>query len=299
MGEIGDFDLDTSIDDAWEAFEAELGNRLLLLEGALVLNVEAGDAAGAPYVQFATQEEVLRVEVSSNTFLAAGHQLGREAHEALVGLGFGPPEEDEVNWHLDAPHDHAPEVAAAAVSALRSVLSVPHPVFVVPTAADPNPWLFVDDGDEDDDEPDSWLMAVIPSSPAHLRELVDATLAEGMSGEVHHDEDDEVPLIVDGVHLFVRVIERSPDVVVFTEVVRDIGDLDRAPFEVGVLNRDSTHLRYLVYGDRVFARVNVQADPYVPGHLRRALREAPNAVRQAADDLAVRLQATSSVDAEG
>ncbi|MBA3308729.1 MAG: hypothetical protein H0U28_01535 [Nocardioidaceae bacterium] len=80
---------------------------------------------GHPYVQFAANDETLRMEVSSNEFLAPQHQLDQGAVGILERLGWSPPNAIESpNFFIDRPLAQAPELVGIAVQTLSEVFGV-------------------------------------------------------------------------------------------------------------------------------------------------------------------------------
>ena len=309
MSDFEGFDLDRTTARAWSQLQDRLAEHLAAMEedDSLVIDVEAAnidEADGAyPYVQFAAAEDELRFEVSSNQYLASLHQLGPYDEKYLIGLGLNPPDlpgdepdgEGSPNWFLDAPQDDADRLAVLAVQALRDAFGVPHPAFLrtgdLYEDATPR-----EEGIEID--PDEAYAAVIPRNRAHLQELVDAALTPVFGHAPEHDDDGDIPVTFGSALLFVRVLEGVPVVQLFSSVVEGVTELERAAFEVGVLNRDSGFLRYVLVGDRVMAFLQIPAYPFVPAHLRAMVSLMSEAADAVDDDLAVRVGGRPSLEPE-
>lgn len=289
MSDFDGFDLDRTTARAWGELQDELTARLEAMEpdDSYVIGTEGPDwEAGelTPYVQFARDADHFHLEVSSNQFLTGRHQLSPGAEAALAELGLAEPDEEgSPNHHLVAPVADAPRLAVIAVRVLRDVLGIPHPAFLEPnqTCEDPT----VDTSWVDEDEPE----VTTPRDRDHLQELVDRALAPVFGQMPRHDDDGDIPVTAGTAMLFVRVLPQVPVVQLFSCVVEQVSDLDAAAFEVGVLNRDSLFIRWVLLDDRVMAYVNLPSYPFVPEHLRSVVAHMSNTVDEVDDDLAVRV----------
>jgi len=76
---------------------------------------------------------------------------------------------------------------------------------------------------------------------------------------------------------------------IWAEVAVQVGDLERAKFEVEVLNRDHPFAKFVLAHDRIVAQVNVPAFPFAPEHLRQTLAMMCGLADEVDDDLAVRV----------
>jgi hypothetical protein len=296
MSDFDGFDLDRTTARAWGELQDELTVRLEAMEAddSYVIGTEGPDwEAGelTPYVQFARDAEHLYFEVSSNEFLTGRHQLTAAAEAALAELGLAAPDEEESpNHHLMAPAADAPRLAVIAVRVLRDVFGVPHPAFLEPnqTCEDPT----VDTSWIDEDEP----VATAPRDRDHLQEMVDRALAPVFGQLPDHDADGDIPVTAGSVLLFVRVLAEMPVVQLFSSVVEQIGDTDAAAFEVGVLNRDSLFIRWVLMGSRIMAYINLPSYPFVPEHLRSMVSHMSKTIDEVDDDLAVRVRGRRSFE---
>ncbi len=301
MSEFAESELDRSTALAWSAFRGRLADHVAAMQDDEVVLVEAespvedGDPGAAPYVQFcAWGEDLVRCELTSNAYLAAAHLLDEDQVAALVALGWNPPthgpEEEagsgSTNFYLDAERIEADRLAVMTVRAFREVFGVPHPAFLssddLPTTDAPRPTV---EGDAEVDE----LLAVEPDDADHLRALVDAALVPLFGGLPEHDSDDDVPVVNGGGMVWVRVLENAPVVQLFSALVHDVTDLERAAFEVAVLNRDLQFLKFLLLDDTVMAYLYVPALPFAPLHLRAMLDLMCRTVNRIDKDLATRV----------
>src|SRR5512141_9172 len=129
MSEFAGFDLDRSTARAWSSFQSRLADHVAAMEDDDVLLVEAesslDDAEGsAPYVQFAAWgADMVRGEVSGNSYLAHDHLLDASGVAALESLGwsaptYGPddePDNGSINFHVDLERNHADRLAVMTV----------------------------------------------------------------------------------------------------------------------------------------------------------------------------------------
>ena len=243
----------------------------------------------------------MRCELSSNAYLAGEHQLDDEQVAALVALGWnlpthGPDEEADsgsTNFYLDAERIEADRLAVMTVRAFREVFGVPHPAFLssdelattrrsAPPVRRTTP---------------RWTSRSRPTPTIadHLRALVDAALVPLFGGLPEHDSDDDVPVVNGSGLVWVRVLENAPVVQLFSALVYDVTDLERAAFEVAVLNRDVQFLKFILLEDTVMAYLYVPALPFAPLHLRAMLDLMCRTLDRIDDDLATRVGGTPGV----
>lgn len=305
MSEFAGFDLDRSTARAWSSFQSRLADHVAAMEDDDVLLVEAEsslDGGGAaPYVQFAAWgKDMVRGEVSGNAYLADDHLLDASGVAALESLGwsaptYGPddePDNGSINFHVDLERNHADRLAVMTVRALRDVFGVAHPAFLtsdelaindVPASrdvADP-----VAGTEAHPDEP----LAIMPTDREHLLSLVDDALVPVFGHVPEHDEDDDVPVVNGSGLVWVRVLEDVPVVQLFSALVCDVADLERAAFEVAVLNRDVRLIKFVLVEDTVMAHLYLPALPFAPLHLRTMLDLMSTTVDRVDDDLVTRI----------
>jgi hypothetical protein len=274
----------------------------------LVIDAEVADDdidGAAPYVQFAGFGEgsMVRGEVSSNNYLAEPYTLDEDRVARLTALGWhlptvgpGQPEGDgSGNFFTDLPLAEADRLAVMAVKALREVFGVAHPAFLVADGLGEDPEAPLPPEDAvpvERDEP----LAVMPESAEHLRELVDEALTPLFGAAPQHDDDGDIPVPWGSSLVFVRVDDEVPVVQLFGFVVEGVKDLERAAFEVSVLNRDFRFIKFLLVEDRVMARVHLPAWPFVPEHLRSMLTGMSAQLDQIDEDLVARVGGTRAFE---
>jgi hypothetical protein len=292
--------MDRATAAAWRAFQAELADRLAAMETdeVLVVDVLAGrepEAGATPYVQFcAWGEGMLRGEVASNHVLTSGCELDEVGERALRELGYdaptyGPADEPDagsLNFHVDLPKEQADRLAVMSVRALRDVFAVVHPALLDgDVVADAPAELGASERAQGDEAP-----ATFPhGGHEELTELVDAALTPYFGHPPRHDDDGDIPVDLGDTALFVRVCETVPVIEMFACVATDVQDLERAAFEVNVLNRDVRYVKFRLVGDAILADLQLPAWPFVPEQLRAMLAVMTGAVEQVAGDLQARV----------
>jgi hypothetical protein len=75
-----------------------------------------------------------------------------------------------------------------------------------------------------------------------------------------------------------------------------VTDLNRAKFEVEILNRDRPFAKFALADDRITARTYLPAAPFVPSHLRETLAMMCVLADEIDDDLAVRVSGRRFVE---
>ena len=316
LSEFAGFDLDRSTARAWSKFQARLADHVVDMDQNDLLLVEAessvddGDEGAAPYVQFcAWGEDLVRCEVSSNEFLADEHLLDSVGVETLRGLGWSAPSagrddedpgEGSANFYIDLERSEADRLAVMAVRALRDVFGVAHPVFLstdnLAEDDEPAPSLGVPASQSSAELDPDEATAVVARDREHLQELVDEALIPFFGYVPDHDEDDDIPVVAGSVLIFVRVLKSYPAIQMFSELVCQVTDLERAAFEVAVLNRDVQFIKFVLIEDRVLAQLFLPAWPFAPKHVRAMLALMAETVDEVDDDLAVRVGGRRTLD---
>jgi hypothetical protein len=306
MRENEAFEVDRAAAQAWVRFQAGLGDRLAEMAEDDVLVVEAmvgeKNAGAAPYVQFcAWGEGMLRGEVASNHVLMEARELDDAGERALEEIGYGAPTygpDDEadggsLNFHVDLPQDEADRLAVMSVRALRDVFGVAHPALLTgdlaggPTAPEEPAAA------ERTDEP---IAAYPDGGHEALTALVDRALTPYFGHEPRHDDDGDIPVDLGGTVLFVRVHESVPVVELFACLATDVQDLERAAFEVNVLNRDVRFVKFRLVGDSILADLQLPAWPFAPEHLRAMLAVMTDSIQQVEADLLERVGGNRVLD---
>jgi hypothetical protein len=288
-------DLDLVTTKAWRRFRSELADRIADLGEDEVLEVEVEAAVDEPesgcppYVQFwrGAGDSVMG-EVSGNRHLHAAHHLDKVARRRLADIGWlrPRPKHDLFNFWTEVDQSHADQLAVMAVTALQEVFGVMHPAFLggdVRIGEDP------DLPPADTVEPPAEPLATTTSGRSHLDQLVDQALLP-LLGPVNRDDDGDIRVESGTAAVFVRTTPHAPMIIIWAEVVVDVTDLERARFEVELLNRERAFAKFVVVDDRILAQVHLSATPFVPEHLRQMLAMMCELTDEVGDSLAVRVK---------
>lgn len=303
MRENESFEVDRAAAQAWVRFQAGLGDRLAEMAEDDVLVVEAlvGDeeeAGAAPYVQFcAWGAGMLRGEAASNHVLMVARELDEEGERALGEIGYGAPthgpdedaDDGSLNFHVDLPQSEADRMAGMAVRALRDVFGVAHPALLTGDLADGSTAPEEPAAADRTDEP---VAAYPDDGHEALLALVDRALTPYLGHAPRHDDDGDIPIDLGSTVLFVRVHETMPVVELFACLATDVRDLERAAFEVNVLNRDVRFVKFRLVGDSILGDLQLPAWPFAPEHLRTMLALMTDAIQQVEADLVDRVGGT-------
>jgi hypothetical protein len=261
-----------------------------VLKVAAEAAVDEPESGCAPYIQFCRGEgDSVLGEVSGNRYLHASHRLDKEARRRLAEIGWSRPRPKHglFNFGAEVDQSRADQLAVMAVTALQEVFAVMHPAFLVGD---------VQIGEDPDlphantvvppDEP----LATASDGRKHLDQLVDQALLP-LPGQVPDRDDDGDVRVVSGTPVvFVRTGPHAPVITIWAEVAVEVGDLDRAKFEVAVLNRERPFAKFVLFDDRIVAQVHLPAAPFAPEHLRQMLAMMCALADEVDDDLAVRVR---------
>lgn len=299
MSENEASEVDRAAAEAWTRFQARLGDRLAELAEGDVLVIEAmvgddSEPGARPHVQFAAWgDAMLRGEAASNHVLMAPRRLEGEQERALLALGYDapthtpddPPDLGSLDFHVDLPQAEADRLAVMSVRALRDVYGVEHPALlsgdVVEDLSAPEEPAAV----ERTEEP----VAAYPHGHEELSELVDRALTPYFGHEPRRDDDGDIPVDLGSTVLFVRVHESVPVVELFACAASDVQDLERAAFEINVLNRDVRFVKFRLVGDSILADLQIPAWPFAPEHLRAMLAHMTETIERIGADLVERV----------
>jgi len=289
-------DLDQVTAKAWRCFRRELADRIANIEPGDVLRVaveaavDEPESGCAPYIQFCrgAGDSVLG-EVSGNRYLHAAHRLDKDARRRLAEIGWSRPKPKHglFNFGAEVDQSHADQLAVMAVTALQEVFAVMHPAFLVgDVQIGEDPDLPHANTVEPPDEP----LAITSAGRKHLDQLVDQALLPMLGQVPDRDDDGDIPVVTGTAVVFVRTGPHVPVITLWAEVAVEIGDLDRAKFEVAVLNREQPFAKFVLLDDRIVAQVHLPAAPFAPQHLRQMLAMMCELVDEVDDDLAVRVK---------
>ncbi len=231
------------------------------------------------------------------------HQAEPVIHDlrlSVTALGWSPVSHPDAgpSRHADGDVFRAGRVARQrevdqlserTVRLLSDVLGAVHPVFLRISGDDD----LVDRTPMADEI--SWVAepgdpaVTDPTDCAHLRELVDRTIAQDLGGPPTRDADGDIVLELGTVRIFVQVTEEVPVVHVFSRLVHDITHTLEAPNVVAKLNAEYSFIKFQLAGGSVLACVHLAAVPFVPAQLRRLVATFAEVATCLDDELVRRL----------
>jgi hypothetical protein len=309
MADIDDFDLDRSTAQAWAEFQSRLSEVISMIDDTadLTIRTTSGGNGPPPFIQLSSPRSgMIRCEAASNAVLGADFQLSAEQLTAMEQRGWQAPTVDgedaptapanhpTANFWMELPQAASDRMSEIAVSALRDIYGVQHPVFLAPDKLaealqpaqppiEPDSSIAVEPSEQRNLEP------TMPRDRQHLNDLVDAELAEIYGRTPIRDVDGDVAIRVGSTMLFLRTSKDGQEVVVFAPVVHDIAGRSRATEVLNDLNVEARWVKFQLIKDRVFVTVSVLSRPFVPAHLRQAVRILSDVADGIDNELAAKL----------
>ncbi len=319
MADIDDFDLDRSTAQAWAEFQNRLSEVISMIDDTadLTIGIESGGSGPAPFVRLSSPRPgVIRCEAASNAVLGDNFQLPAELLAAMEQQGWQPPTvgseeaaaeevEPTPNFWIELPQVESDRLSELAVSALCDIYGVQHPVFLAPDqlaeALQPiQPPVETESSSRVVEVERTDLQATMPRDQQHLDDLVDEELAEIYGHLPIRDADGDVAIRVGSTMLFLRTSSDGQEVVLFAPVVHDIAGRSRAAEVLNDLNVEARWVKFQLIKDRVFVTISVLSRPFVPAHLRQAVRILSDVADGIDDDLAAKLNGrTTFSDQDG
>lgn len=300
--DASDFDIERRTAEAWSRFAGRLAEVLSVMEDGASLTIGAvatESDAHPPFVTFhAGRSGRLLVGAADNRQLGEYFQLTPDQITTMRALGWRPPTADAPpsppsDFWLEGTQEEAHELADRAVRALRDVYGVPHPAFLAPDQLaeilTPAPVAELPEPAEPAFPPDE-LVATMPESKQHLDRMVERELARLLGHVPVRDEDGDFGIRVGSTMVFVRSSQDAREVLIFSAIVHDVEGRSRAMEVLSDLNADARFVRFLLIRDRVFVSLSVLAQPFVPAHLRQALRVVSVTSNSIDNDLATKLR---------
>ncbi len=300
MAEIDDFDIDRSIAQAWTEFSERLSEVISIMDdsGDLTIGTESASSDPAPFVRFScrTRDQV-RCEAASNAVLGQDFQLAADQLAAMERLGWLPPTSDPPhptsNFWVEAPQAESDRIAALAVGALRDVYGVQHPIFLAPDqlaeVLRPVSGPVEGAAREPVAMPHDDLEFHLPRDQSDLERLVEAELTDMFGHPPLRDAEGDVAIRVGSTMLFLRTAADGQEVIIFAAVVHDVAGRSRATEVLNDLNVEARWVKFQLIRDRVFVTLSVPAKPFVPAHLRQAVRIISDVADGIDDELAIKL----------
>jgi hypothetical protein len=187
------------------------------------------------------------------------------------------------------------------VAALRDVYGIQHPVFLAPDqlaeVLQPAPPP-IDGGSKVADHVED-MVATVPGSQEHLNDLVDEELSEMFGHRPIRDSEGDIAIRVGSTMLFLRTAPDGREIIVFAAVVHDVEGRSRATEVLNDLNVDARWVKFQLIRDRVFVTLSVPARPFVPAHLRQAVRIMSDVADGIDNDLANKLKGRTTFNDSG
>jgi hypothetical protein len=280
------FDLDRSTEHAWYGFQGRLAEVLSMMDATEPLTLSSHDSHEdvAGYVKFvAPSSHRLLALVPSDVVLSPEHRLSAQQVANLSELGWSVPDaaadtERATHFWVDGSQDRSEDLARIAVTTLRQVFGVHHPVFLAsdvlaeilqgnPVEGPHDEVVSVTIVDPDDNE------AIMPKNAAHLGHLVAAVLGAIPGITPIRDADGDLAIRVGSAMVFVRVPIDAREVLVFAPVVHDVDGRSRAMEVLNDINSQARWVRFSLLRDRVFVTMSILGRPFVAAHLRQAIAE--------------------------
>lgn len=280
--DVSQFDLDSSVNQAWADFQRRLADHLASMQRGDLLILESGfeeidPERPMPYIQYLVWDaDMVRCEVPSNHVLHPSRALSDSDQQYLTQLGWLPPTngseidgEGSPSFYVDKSQSWADQLAAMSVAAFRDVWGVAHPAFLdsVESGSEEVPSFEVSTAAASLVPDLSPTAPVTPHGAAHLKELVARTLVSVLGVVPQQDPDGDIPVRVGQTIMFVGPLADSLDVQLFAPLVDNISNRTRAAELVADLNRTWSRIKFVLIDDRLSAFMEVPADPFVPKHL--------------------------------
>ena len=309
MSDIDDFDLDRSTAQAWAEFQSRLSEVISMIDDSadLTIGTESGSDGPPPFVRLSSpRRDVIRCEAASNAVLGDDFQLSSELVARMERLGWQAPivggehssaaevAQPTANFWVELPQVESDRISELAVSALRDVYGVQHPIFLSPDqlaeVLQPAPPLIEGGASVEVLELErADLTPTMPRDQQHLNDLVDAELAEMYGHRPIRDAEGDVAIRVGSTMLFLRTSRDGQEVVIFAAVVHDVAGRSRAAEVLNDLNVEARWVKFQLIRDRVFVTISVLSRPFLPAHLHQAVRILSDVADGIDDVLAAKL----------
>jgi hypothetical protein len=306
VADYAEFDIDRSTAQAWAEFQARLSEIISMIDdsGDLIIGTESATDDAAPFVTVSSPaRDLLRTEAASNAVLGEDFQLNARELAGMERLGWRPPTTEPprptANFWAEDSSESSDRLSELAVGALRDVYGVQHPVFLAPDqlaeVLQPAPPPI----NGTPQLPQVDVVATVPGSQEHLNDLVDEELSEMFGHRPIRDSEGDIAIRVGSTMLFLRTAPDGREIVVFAAVVHDVEGRSRATEVLNDLNVDARWVKFQLIRDRVFVTLSVPARPFVPAHLRQAVRIMSDVADGIDDELATKLHGRTTFNEPG
>lgn len=303
MADIDDFDLDRITNQAWAEFQTRLSEVISMIDesGDLTIGTAAASTtdtitgSGGPFVRFSSPaRDLLLAEAASNATLGENFQLDARRLQQMEALGWVAPTADgpdaSANFTSRLPQDQSDQLAALATATLRDVYGVQHPVFLAPDQLaeilQPHPAPL------EAPAPDmaaADIAVTVPKNQAALDELVETQLVELFGHQPIRDSEGDIAIRVGSTMVFLRTSVDGQEITIFAALVHDISGRSRAAEVLNDLNVEARWVKFQLIRDRVFVTLSIPARPFVPAHLRQAVRIMTDVADGIDEELATKL----------
>lgn len=303
MSEYDDFDLDRSTAEAWDTFESRLSEVLSVMDDSsdLTIGSVATSTETVPFVRFhSISRDVVRAEAASNALLGEHYQLGAQQLNQFESTGWHPPtaagERPTPNFWVEVDQEDSDRLAHLTVQVLRDIYGIQHPVFLAPDQLAeilqprPEPLEGYSEFDPED------VVATVPVSREHLDDMMEAELAEMFGHQPMRDAEGDIAIRVGSTMLFLRTSADHREIIVFACLVHDVEGRSRAMEVLSDLNTTVRLVKFQLIRDRVFVTTSVFAHPFVPAHLRQAVRILSEVADGIDEELAVKLRGRTTFE---
>jgi len=268
VADIEDFDLDRSIEEAWDAFTDRLDEVLSVMDPSSDLVISAEDETPATIRFCVNSPEVVSAHLTTSV-------------EGLGDLGWAA---EDAGWKADRNQEDTRELAELTVATMRYI-GVLHPVFLHPDQL-AEILLPVDEGVAP--TPGQYGV-VMTTSQRQLDLAVESTLGQWFGHPPMRTADGDVAIRSGSTVVFLRSTPDGEELIVFAALVHDVDGRSRACEVLNDLNVEARYCRFALHRDRVFVQISVPAKPFAPAHLKLALETLSRVADGIDDELATRL----------
>ena len=231
-----------------------------------------------PFIRFVQDDPdhsndtaMILAEASSNSCLPDSSQLTPGQLDGLSSLGWQNPgtctSHKTDNYWVYRSQDDSEQLAELAVTTLRDIFGVPHPVFLAPDQLaeilQPEPPLSPTEA--------ASVPAIMPVDKDHLDRLVADELSQIFGHPAIRDSEGDFAIRVGTCMVFVRTTPDASELLLFAALVHNIEGRSRAVEVLNDLNVQSRYGRFALHQDRVFVTMSVMARPFVAAHLHQAV----------------------------
>lgn len=276
--------MDEAVQSAWEQYQSALESRLAIVtDEDLIFGVPRADDEAVFIAVDCVDTGELRAQLVMSP--GARSELLDDAWEAIQLLGWELETRTSEELATRASsHGGEIDLAALICSTMRSVFSVPGPEFIeedelggdhaCPAHGTSGGCDVIVDAISDSDQ---------------LRALVRDSLQCHFGRVIEPDDDGDFPVRYGSAVVWVRVESDSPVIHLFSHAVSGVRKRRQAAIEVGLLNRDTRGVTFVLQGDTVIAKADLWAWVFSGQVFRSTLANLAGAVDALDEDLSLRV----------